>query len=489
MIEPLGRNEPCPCGSGRKFKRCCGQQGPAAPTPPSPEPARTFDDPETWSGWGYDRAAVQLLLSAAGECFAAAPWAAVQPDQPIFLGLPDGREWLLSCNGPAGQHDSASVQLFEQPEDYFALIAETSLAEPPLSGQLHTLWFDRRDQLGPLAQRELLAHGWPYTRGAGWPMVTVDPPPGADPVPLPAATLASCWRATLAFIRQHRPLLSSGKRPTAMVELIAPDTEIVCSYDGVLGDTWDAIWPVPEHLEPALPEGPAARPAAAYTLRDPETLAAEMLATVRLFEQRLLADGSERSTIPLDVENLERMSGMLAESGVPWAAFSELDLRIFLYLDAFDPDAGFSDRGLEALPRSLERFCAFLMGEGIGCAWAFPILADTNAFAERWDDCPTAGADDAAVEAWVVRLMQDLVDRALLLPHPDWPAETGPAGQALEVELTRRVLDWRDAIIHAGVTRPAAVIAALEQRRLEWQETPLPGFQGRTPMEVLRAGE
>ena len=22
----LGRNQPCPCGSGRKFKRCCGSQ-------------------------------------------------------------------------------------------------------------------------------------------------------------------------------------------------------------------------------------------------------------------------------------------------------------------------------------------------------------------------------------------------------------------------------------------------------------------------------
>ena len=28
----LGRNEPCPCGSGRKVKRCCGQQ-----RGPSPE--------------------------------------------------------------------------------------------------------------------------------------------------------------------------------------------------------------------------------------------------------------------------------------------------------------------------------------------------------------------------------------------------------------------------------------------------------------------
>jgi uncharacterized protein YecA (UPF0149 family) len=23
----VGRNEPCPCGSGKKFKKCCGQPG------------------------------------------------------------------------------------------------------------------------------------------------------------------------------------------------------------------------------------------------------------------------------------------------------------------------------------------------------------------------------------------------------------------------------------------------------------------------------
>ncbi len=23
----VGRNEPCPCGSGRKFKKCCGKAG------------------------------------------------------------------------------------------------------------------------------------------------------------------------------------------------------------------------------------------------------------------------------------------------------------------------------------------------------------------------------------------------------------------------------------------------------------------------------
>ena len=23
----IGRNEPCPCGSGKKYKKCCGQAG------------------------------------------------------------------------------------------------------------------------------------------------------------------------------------------------------------------------------------------------------------------------------------------------------------------------------------------------------------------------------------------------------------------------------------------------------------------------------
>jgi tetratricopeptide (TPR) repeat protein len=38
---PPGRNEPCPCGSGRKFKHCCGRSQPlgAAPARPAQEPS------------------------------------------------------------------------------------------------------------------------------------------------------------------------------------------------------------------------------------------------------------------------------------------------------------------------------------------------------------------------------------------------------------------------------------------------------------------
>ena len=31
---PVGRNDPCPCGSGRKYKNCCMKRGPGPPAPP-----------------------------------------------------------------------------------------------------------------------------------------------------------------------------------------------------------------------------------------------------------------------------------------------------------------------------------------------------------------------------------------------------------------------------------------------------------------------
>lgn len=30
MAPKIGRNQPCPCGSGRKYKRCCGAETPSA---------------------------------------------------------------------------------------------------------------------------------------------------------------------------------------------------------------------------------------------------------------------------------------------------------------------------------------------------------------------------------------------------------------------------------------------------------------------------
>ena len=43
----IGRNEPCPCGSGNKYKRCCWRQTATPPTDLLWRRLRTIDDEQT----------------------------------------------------------------------------------------------------------------------------------------------------------------------------------------------------------------------------------------------------------------------------------------------------------------------------------------------------------------------------------------------------------------------------------------------------------
>ncbi len=489
MIEPLGRNAPCPCGSGRKYKRCCAPDAVAEPPPSPPDPRFATDTRDSWSAWGYDRPALELLLDAAEEIFAAAPWTCVGPDQPIHLGLPDGREWLLKIHGPTRANEVPYLELFEEPADYFTVATAEFPLQVEEEGACHTLAFETREQLSPLGQRELLACGWRRTRGATWPQLFVSAPAGKPTVPLPAPVLADTWRAALAFIRQRQDLFTSRQRLRAMVEWTDPATGISCIYEGVLGQEWDRPFPPADRLAPSLPQGPRARPAAALLSYDPDALAVEMLAMVGRFEARLRTELRSERTVRLHAGNLERMAGMLAIAGVPWTAITELDLRIFLYLDALGIGEGFSEAALDALPVSLERFFKFMAAEeGIVCPWAAPVLADRESYGRQRNTREAGGEDSPYYSEWVGPLLEDLVDRALIVPHPHWPEDLGPDGHALENELTRRCLLWREEVILAGATDPDAVKAALAVRIVEWETTPHPGFGGRTPLEVLGVG-
>jgi len=47
MPDPTpGRNDPCSCGSGKKYKKCCGPKAPPPATPPPPPPkSKKFTPP------------------------------------------------------------------------------------------------------------------------------------------------------------------------------------------------------------------------------------------------------------------------------------------------------------------------------------------------------------------------------------------------------------------------------------------------------------
>lgn len=42
-MKPIGRNEPCPCGSGKKYKRCCGVSAAPQLSVPKQSPAGGWD--------------------------------------------------------------------------------------------------------------------------------------------------------------------------------------------------------------------------------------------------------------------------------------------------------------------------------------------------------------------------------------------------------------------------------------------------------------
>ena len=63
MMARIGRNSPCPCGSGKKYKRCCGalDQGHSGPAG-DPAGGEQIDTLERASRSGDSRAAVRLGL-------------------------------------------------------------------------------------------------------------------------------------------------------------------------------------------------------------------------------------------------------------------------------------------------------------------------------------------------------------------------------------------------------------------------------------------
>ena len=57
---PSGRNEPCPCGSGKKYKKCCGG-GVLRAVPEADEPVK---------GWTRARRLLKETLAELNSCAA-----------------------------------------------------------------------------------------------------------------------------------------------------------------------------------------------------------------------------------------------------------------------------------------------------------------------------------------------------------------------------------------------------------------------------------
>jgi len=98
MSAKVGRNEPCPCGSGKKYKKCCGfntsQESLFEDT--APHEAAPLDEPSL-SQW-------QALYGAAGSIRLLAPWKYLWDSELVTLMLPDYEEPVYcSVMGRSGE--------------------------------------------------------------------------------------------------------------------------------------------------------------------------------------------------------------------------------------------------------------------------------------------------------------------------------------------------------------------------------------------------
>lgn len=67
MSDKVGRNDPCPCGSGKKFKKCCMQTGKTEQSELD-APARYQFEPGTYGTIGQFMPSIACLKVTADQC-------------------------------------------------------------------------------------------------------------------------------------------------------------------------------------------------------------------------------------------------------------------------------------------------------------------------------------------------------------------------------------------------------------------------------------
>jgi hypothetical protein len=108
-----GRNDPCPCGSGLKYKKCClpkDEAAAAAARPPAPPPAPRRSTVFKPVDWEYDRLAEDsnhvVDLIRAGRLDEAET--AARDLQRNYPEVPDGLERLGHVYEKRGDHTQAA---------------------------------------------------------------------------------------------------------------------------------------------------------------------------------------------------------------------------------------------------------------------------------------------------------------------------------------------------------------------------------------------
>src|SRR5689334_5912981 len=428
---------------------------------------------ERWSTWGWPPDVIADLFQAAADYWHAASWRALHRLPMLAMRLPDGTEWTVSAFGD-GVDEERGLMVFRDRAGLSLVFAPRTAVAPAVVEEVDAAGWETA---GPLAYPEL----WP-TR------------PPEDGVPAAwIGVLAAGLRAATALASRHAELLDEElEQLDDPLRWTDPATGAEFETRERFEEDDEPIWLPPRTLAPALPAGPAADPASALEPHDEAAQRVGDRLLVRRYRSRLERDGTARDLVERRAADATLFLRGLAEAQrVQLQACTELDLRAVLYDWVFQ-SAGLTGKEAAALAEGLGPFFTYLASdEGLELPWALPIVGDLDGLAERERRRPK-GADPKVVAKWARDLHDDLDARALTpsvylgLEDDEWSARPGPVEAALRRELARRWLLWHDEVVAGGTNRAGALHVALQKRQREWERAPHAGYEGRTPLDLIK---
>jgi hypothetical protein len=453
--------------------------------------------PETWAGWDLPPGDIVRIFEAAAAFHEAAPWRFVTNEQVLEATFPDGHTWTICVLGNGGVQ--FGLALYEHPDDVFRFLDADDRAEPfaGASGAILSLTFDDALAIPKRMRSEITKRRWKVAGPAAYPVLVAVNTIAGGVTREQAADLATLLDAVPAFIERHRSELTGASAATLPIEWTAEPSGVRLGYRGA-AHAVDSLWEPLDALTPALAAGPGAEPGASLVGLTVSG-AAEMRraqdaerATIARFQRWLSRGKKTTSAVRRQAEDgrlfVEFLAGV---QGIPVRAISEFDLRIFLY-DWYPRKVRADLRYARTVHTMLGRFFAFLAEkEEIACSWAEQVLDERQIFEERVETFPGGFWWDEEVQLWQEDLWNDL-DARVMTPDPslgdgeEWGPTMGMTEHVLHQAVQRQWLLWRDEVIRAGTTAPAAVHAALVPRQRAWVRAPLSELAGRTPIEAIR---
>lgn len=423
---------------------------------------------------------------AAAAFFTAAPWDTTEdplllslprehPEDLARLGLPDRAEWGASVMGAMGE--SFGVVLHSRPSDLADILTgdDTLQAYTDGIGFSLTVDFDRKSELTRTMQREIAAAGWPIAGPRAYPRLfgLGLPERWIRPQDVRWATLA--LRAITVFARGGDPLAETGVGVTPF----DPEEE---EEESRL-DWFNS----PDQAAPIRAEGPGvAEPAFVAWDTDEQRTEREAAERARIdrFGVWLREQGVPEEEMEADLENADSWRWWLASVGSV-GALTEYDLRLFLY-DIYARKTDPTPQVAAALPRGMRRIVRWLEErEGIRYPFAAAVLDELDGIAARGRELGEPLEGTLRILSYDV--YDDLESRAMLASSHGWPDLMAVEVAQLRDELQRRWLLWYDALVRGGMTDFGDLEDALLARQREWQTTPHPRVDGRTPFEVVAA--